>query len=44
MNNVGIYLWLWIIVANAAAILALSAVGGSTSAMGRREPPRTLPM
>lgn len=33
----GIYIWLWIILANAAAIGFLSNVGGSTSAMGMRD-------
>ncbi len=32
----GIYIWLWIILANAGAIIALSVLGGDTSAMGER--------
>lgn len=33
----GAYIWLWIILANAAAIVALTWVGGSTSAMTSRD-------
>ncbi len=33
----GIYIWMWIIVANAGALVALSTVGGSTSSMTSRD-------
>jgi hypothetical protein len=34
MDHAGLYLWLWILIGNAIAIIGLSSIGGTTSAMG----------
>ncbi len=43
MENPGLYLWLWLIVAPAVAFVAMSGIGGNSSAMGARDLRRASP-